>query len=297
MVDAQTVVALLNEASPDCPVSLMDFCQKSPQQLRELLMHVLSFIQPIQKDIDIDSPNASTSWVLDLLRMLYYHPPFDRGSFHTPWFAFWQHNCYLSFAILVAFRDEEANLQRAIQEQSEALKNISVRHRRTMLTIGQLQDFANVSSSSMLEKFSQECSLFHYITKKKLPKELETKGFHFQALSDVLFDTSNMELKIPCIQAKLVAVNDSLKQFNMQTDNDGNCFNDAVVENGKALYWEQAQMRGIISDKMRSLSANMDSLNGCENRLMVELTSKYRIIEELVGQGNCAAWGRVEAIC
>ncbi|KAJ7540696.1 hypothetical protein O6H91_10G026900 [Diphasiastrum complanatum] len=106
MVDAQTVVALLNEASPDCPVSLMDFCQKSPQQLRELLMHVLSFIQPIQKDIDIDSPNASTSWVLDLLRMLNYHPPFDRGSFHTPWFAFWQHNCYLSFAILVAFRGQ-----------------------------------------------------------------------------------------------------------------------------------------------------------------------------------------------
>ncbi|KAH8940021.1 hypothetical protein BDL97_15G066000 [Sphagnum fallax] len=79
MAEVQQIVALLNVSPFDYSISCTEFCQKSPQQLRQVLLNVLSTIQPAKRDIDADE--ATTNWMIELLRVLNYRPLVDGVSF------------------------------------------------------------------------------------------------------------------------------------------------------------------------------------------------------------------------
>ncbi|EFJ32322.1 hypothetical protein SELMODRAFT_407722 [Selaginella moellendorffii] len=81
MADLQAIVSQLNASPLFYTISLLEFSQKSPQQLRQLLVRVLSYISPSQKKcLESDGLEASTACMIELLRS-YYFPNMDAISF------------------------------------------------------------------------------------------------------------------------------------------------------------------------------------------------------------------------
>ncbi|EFJ20932.1 hypothetical protein SELMODRAFT_418026 [Selaginella moellendorffii] len=81
MADVQAIVSQLNASPLFYTISLLEFSQKSPQQLRQLLVRVLSYISPSQKKcLESNGLEASTACMMELLRS-YYFPNMDAISF------------------------------------------------------------------------------------------------------------------------------------------------------------------------------------------------------------------------
>ncbi|KAL2650706.1 hypothetical protein R1flu_018834 [Riccia fluitans] len=70
MEEAEVIVAMLNSVPFDLNMSALEFCQKSPSELGQLLFNVLSVIVPPQS---LDNTTESTiCWMMETLRMLNY---------------------------------------------------------------------------------------------------------------------------------------------------------------------------------------------------------------------------------
>ncbi|KAL3701042.1 hypothetical protein R1sor_019064 [Riccia sorocarpa] len=81
MEEAEAVVAMLNSAPFNLNISAVEFCQKSPWELSELLFSVLSTINPAQ---NFENTTESTNvWMMETLAMLSYQPNADGLSERT----------------------------------------------------------------------------------------------------------------------------------------------------------------------------------------------------------------------